>query len=60
VARDLANWFPLLAPGGALVGDDFTTQWPEVVWAATEFAKTRGLPLQQLDGKFLLQRPAGT
>ncbi|MCF8199651.1 MAG: class I SAM-dependent methyltransferase [Sulfuritalea sp.] len=57
VARDLANYYSLLAPGGALVGDDFTTHWPEVVWAATEFAKRHQLNLQQLSGKFLLQKP---
>lgn len=57
VARDLANYYSLLAPGGALVGDDFTTHWPEVVWAATEFAKHHHLNLQQLSGKFLLQKP---
>lgn len=57
VARDLSNYYSLLAPGGALVGDDFTTSWPEVVWAATEFAHRNHLTLQQHSGKFLLQKP---
>ncbi len=57
VARDLDNYYSLLAPGGALVGDDFTTNWPEVVWAATEFARRHRLGLQQHSGKFLLQKP---
>jgi hypothetical protein len=59
VSRDIANYFDLLAPGGALVGDDFTTEWPEVVWAATEFAKRKGISLQQLGGKFLIQKGSG-
>jgi cephalosporin hydroxylase len=57
VARNLGNYYTLLAPGGALVGDDFTTNWPEVVWAATEFARRNHLNLQQHSGKFLLQKP---
>jgi len=57
VARDLSNYYSLLAPGGALVGDDFTTRWPEVAWAATEFAHRNHLTLQQHSGKFLVQKP---
>jgi Methyltransferase domain len=56
VSRDITNYFSLLAPGGALVGDDFMAEWPEVVWAATEFAKRNRLSLQQQHGKFLIQK----
>ena len=56
VSRDITNFFSLLAPGGALVGDDFSAEWPEVIWAATEFAKRNRLALQQLRGKFLIQK----
>jgi hypothetical protein len=56
VMRNITDYFALLKPGGCLIGDDFTTNWPEVVWAATEFAKKNGLRLQQLDGKFLIQK----
>lgn len=56
VTRDITNYFALLAPGGVLIGDDFTTNWPEVVWAATEYAKKNRLQLQQLNGKFMLQK----
>lgn len=58
VARELENYYSLLAPGGVLVGDDFSLNWPEVVWAATEFAKRKGLALQHAEGKFLLQKPS--
>jgi len=55
-SRDITNFFSLLTPGGALVGDDFSAEWPEVIWAATEFAKRNRLALQQLRGKFLIQK----
>jgi predicted O-methyltransferase YrrM len=59
VSRDITNFFSLLTPGGALVGDDFSAEWPEVIWAATEFAKRNRLALQQLRGKFLIQKDHG-
>ncbi|MDP2135580.1 MAG: class I SAM-dependent methyltransferase [Sulfuritalea sp.] len=57
VMRDLENYFALLEPGGVLVGDDFVLAWPEVVWAATEFAKRYGLALQHSAGKFVIEKP---
>ena len=56
--RDLKNYFSLLTPGGVIVGDDFLLEWPEVIWAATEFSKNNGLPLQHSAGKFVIQKPA--
>ena len=57
VKEDLENYFELLQPGGALIGDDFNVFWPEVVWAATEFSKNHRLQLQHADGKFILLKP---
>ena len=38
VVRDLAEYWPLVVPGGFLVGDDYHPSWPGVVRAADEFA----------------------
>jgi len=57
VMRDLENYFALLEPGGLLVGDDFVVEWPEVVWAATEFAKRNRLRLRHSSGKFVIEKP---
>lgn len=45
VNDDLAAWWPLVRPGGVLLGDDFTPFWPGVVRAACEFARAYQLRL---------------
>eukprot|EP00899_Mesostigma_viride_P022251 jgi/Mesvir1/320/Mv22729-RA.2 len=45
VAQDISVWWPLLAPGGVLLGDDYTRIWPGVVGAVNEFAAKTGLVL---------------
>lgn len=55
VSADLAAWWPLVAPGGALIGDDYLT-WPSVTLAADRFAATHGLPLFGEEGKFVLRK----
>ena len=46
VLCDLRLWYPLLAPGGVLVGDDFEDPWFGIIRAAMEFADEVGRPLQ--------------
>lgn len=57
VYRDLADYWPLLAPGGALVGDDFAN-YPGVRAAALRFALEIGLAIEDHDAKFVLRKPA--
>lgn len=46
VLADLRAWYPLLAPGGVLVGDDFEDPWYEIIRAVMEFAEEIHHPLQ--------------
>lgn len=43
VRADLAGWYPLLRPGGWLVCDDYTPEWPGVVQAVNESRLPGGL-----------------
>ncbi|HEY5712177.1 MAG TPA: class I SAM-dependent methyltransferase, partial [Allosphingosinicella sp.] len=53
VYRDLRAYWDLLAPGGALVGDDYLA-WDGVTRAARRFAAEVGSPILGRKGKFLL------
>lgn len=57
VLCDLRLWYPLLAPGGVLVGDDFEDPWFGIIRAAMEFADEVGRPLQL--SKAFASSPAG-
>lgn len=54
VWRDLSNYWPLLAPGGVLLGDDFAN-YPGVRRAAMRFALEHGLTLEDCGDKFVLR-----
>jgi hypothetical protein len=55
--RDAEAYWPLVEPGGYLVGDDYGPTWPGVVKAADEFAAKVGLELQVHSPKWLLRKP---
>jgi predicted O-methyltransferase YrrM len=57
VLCDLRLWYPLLAPGGVLVGDDFEDPWYGIIRAAMEFADEVRQPLQL--SKAFASSPAG-
>jgi len=58
VARDLEVYWPLVTPGGFLVGDDYHESWPGVVKAADEFAAQNRLDLVVDLPKFIFRKPA--
>ena len=45
VSEDIRAWWPLLRPGGTLLGDDFTASYLSVVRAACDFARENRLVL---------------
>ena len=53
--RDARLYWDLLAPGGVLVGDDYS--WPEVARAADEFARLVGQELDVQEPKWILRKP---
>jgi predicted O-methyltransferase YrrM len=57
VRADLRAYWPLLRPGGTMIGDDFTTHWHGVVRAVSEFADRHDLKLNDMGGKWLLRKP---
>lgn len=62
VMADLNAWWPLLAPGGLLIGDDYFTDgitWQGVKQAMDEFFGARGLgALENINGKCRVRKPA--
>ncbi len=60
VTADLRVWWPLLAPGGLLIGDDYYTDgmWDTVRKAFDEFFGVLDLmPLENVAGKCRVQKP---
>jgi hypothetical protein len=60
VIADLRAWWPVLVPGGVLVGDDYFDdgRWPTVRKAMDDFFGELGLPLEHTDGKCRVRKPA--
>ena len=46
VKKDLADYYPLVKPGGYFGGHDFHYDWPGVIKAVSEFAVNNGLALK--------------
>lgn len=43
--QTLADWFPKLAVGGVMAGDDYHPDWPLVQWAVNDFVEAVGVEL---------------
>ncbi len=52
--NDIDQYWPLVRPGGILLGDDFIA--PEVYRAVIDFAKINGLPLQYYQEKYFFTK----
>jgi hypothetical protein len=57
VLRDAEIYWTLLLPGGYLIGDDYSEEWPGVVRAANEFSSKTGCRLEIEPPKWFLQKP---
>ena len=57
VLHDIEAYWPLIARGGHLVGDDYDPTWPGVVRAADEFSARVGIKLSSAPPKFILSKP---
>ncbi len=57
VINDAQDYWPVLAPGGYLVGDDYHPNWPGVIKAAHEFAALKDLELTVDGPKWWVRKP---
>jgi hypothetical protein len=59
VTTDLLSWWPLLAPGGVLIGDDYLPAggWVAVRNAFDDFFGDRGLTIENLPEKCRVRKP---
>ncbi len=57
VLRDAEAYWPLIEPGGYLVGDDYHETWPSVMRAAQEFVKNHGGTLVLHTPKWMVRKP---
>ncbi len=57
VLQDARNYWEILAPGGCMVGDDYDPYWPGVVRAADDFARQKGVGLENQSGKWVVRKP---
>jgi hypothetical protein len=59
VTADLRAWWPLVAAGGVLIGDDYTPAggWASVRQAFDDFFHGLGLPIENTEGKCRIRKP---
>jgi len=59
VTADLEAWWPLLRPGGILIGDDYNRDGarPEVRQAFDDFFGRRSLGFVDTEAKCLIRKP---
>jgi hypothetical protein len=57
VLADAEAYWPLIEPGGYLVGDDYHETWPNVMRAAQDFCAKQGLSLVQHTPKWIVRKP---
>jgi cephalosporin hydroxylase len=53
VYADLQDWWPKTKK--ALIGDDYSPEWPGVMKAADRFASENNIPIEIMDSKFILR-----
>ncbi len=58
VLRDARIYWDILAPGGFLVGDDYSPDWPSVIKAADAFAAQERVRLVSSAPKWIVRKPA--
>src|SRR5690606_9544392 len=51
VLDDLWSYWPILRDGGVMFGDDYQPDWPGVVTAVDEFAKSHGVEVDTSENK---------
>jgi hypothetical protein len=56
VLRDIREYWPLIEPGGFLIGDDYLEFWPGVVRAAGQFSAEVVKPLHIKVPKWILAK----
>ena len=60
MSNDIQHWWPMLKPGGRLIGDDYRAgnDWPGVKRAFDDYFRPLGLlPLQNTDDKCIVAKP---
>lgn len=58
VTTDINAWWPLIAPGGVMAGDDWSPMWPGVEAAVSAFCTREGLKAQVSGPNWIVQKPA--
>lgn len=58
VLADLEAYWPLVKPGGVLLGDDFVQEWPGVIRAVCDFSEKVGVHYVTVEEKWYMQKPA--
>jgi hypothetical protein len=56
VLSDLNRYWSLLRPGGVLIGDDYSPNWPGVVRSANDFANMINAQLEIEGAKYILRK----
>jgi len=57
VYTDLTRYFEILNPGGAMFGDDYSSDWQGVKDAVDRFCEERNIPLIVDESKWLFEKP---
>jgi len=56
VYADLQTYWPILRPGGVMLGDDWSARWHGVICAASRFTREKHLTLQTAGEKWFVQK----
>ena len=57
VLEDVTMWWEVLAPGGVMLGDDFSETWPGVQQAVSDFSALHKLKYHVDIPKWYIQKP---